>query len=231
MRGGCSSASSSIQIDSVNVLVRSQELPLFARLGPHRRDLLPAMAAAGELFEYWGHEASLIPVDLFPLFRFHMDLAGQAGGWRTGLLTLEQRRPGYIAAVLEEVGGARAGHGERAERRRPAAGHVVGLVRRQGGARRAVPDRASVTARRRANFEREYDLTERMIPPAIYQQPPHREVDARRELLALSGRALGVATARDLVRLLPPEVQPVETPARRARRRRPARAGAGGRVA
>ncbi len=61
-----------LQIDSVNVLVRSQEMPLFARLGPHRRDLIPAMVDDGELFEYWGHEASLIPVEHQPLFRFKM---------------------------------------------------------------------------------------------------------------------------------------------------------------
>jgi uncharacterized protein len=47
-----------IQVDSVNVLVRSQELPIFARLGPHTRDLLPSMIRADELFEYWAHEAS-----------------------------------------------------------------------------------------------------------------------------------------------------------------------------
>ncbi|MEY2626594.1 MAG: hypothetical protein RJB08_353, partial [Actinomycetota bacterium] len=44
-----------IQIDSVNVLVRSQELPLFSRLGTHPRSLIPDAHAAHKLFEYWGH--------------------------------------------------------------------------------------------------------------------------------------------------------------------------------
>src|SRR4051812_44775521 len=53
-----------LQIDSVNVVVRSQELPLFARLGFHDRTLLPRLTESAELFEYWGHEASLMPVEL-----------------------------------------------------------------------------------------------------------------------------------------------------------------------
>ena len=65
-----------IQIDSVNVIVRSQELPLFSWLGPHRRDLLSGMVEDGELFEYWGHEASLLPIEVFPLFRWRMEAAG-----------------------------------------------------------------------------------------------------------------------------------------------------------
>ena len=73
-----------VQIDSVNVLVRSQELPLFARLGPHRRDLIPAATAAGELFEYWAHEACHLPVALHPLIRWEMDAALRGEAWNGG---------------------------------------------------------------------------------------------------------------------------------------------------
>src|SRR5262245_36370174 len=59
-----------IQIDSVNVLVRSHELPLFARLGPHPRTLIGDAVAAGELFEYWAHVASYVPTKHLPLWRF-----------------------------------------------------------------------------------------------------------------------------------------------------------------
>ena len=78
-----------VQIDSVNVIVRSQELPLWARLGAHRRDLLTGMAADNELFEYWAHMASLVPIELHPLFRWRMEQAkegeGTWTGWRSSL--------------------------------------------------------------------------------------------------------------------------------------------------
>jgi uncharacterized protein YcaQ len=187
-----------VQIDSVNVLVRSQELPVFARLGPHRRDLVPAMAAAGELFEYWGHEASLIPVELHPLFRFKMERAKRGEGLWTGMARLQRDKPEYLALVLDEVkarGPLRAGN------------------LRDGGPRKREPwwswDDAKValellfvtgmvSARRLPNFEREYDLTERILPAHVLDRPTPTEAESRRELLALAARALGVATVGDL---------------------------------
>ena len=64
-----------IQIDSVNVLVRSQELPLFSRLGNHNRNAIPKATEQQKLFEYWGHEAAHLPVEIHPLFRWKMEAA------------------------------------------------------------------------------------------------------------------------------------------------------------
>ena len=113
-----------IQIDSVNVLVRSQELPLFARLGPHPRDLLPKMLDAGELFEYWAHEASLLPIETLPWFRWTMD--AKFIRW-PGLRRMAEEHPDVVER------GARGGHRtrpDRAERHRRAAK----VARARGGA-------------------------------------------------------------------------------------------------
>ena len=187
-----------VQIDSVNVLVRSQELPVFARVGPHRRDLLPAMLDAGDLFEYWGHQASLIPVDHQPLFRWKMAAAARGENIWNGVARLARSRPGYIEAVYEEV---------------KARGPIRASELSDPGPRRKEPWwswedgklaleylfwSGQLSARRLSNFERAYDVTERILPDRVLALPTPTEADARRELLALAGRALGVATVADL---------------------------------
>ena len=63
-----------LQIDSVNVLQRAHYLPAFSRLGPYPVELVDRSAyrAPRDLFEYWGHEASLLPVELQPCLRWRM---------------------------------------------------------------------------------------------------------------------------------------------------------------
>ena len=88
-----------IQIDSVNVLVRSQELPLFARLGPHPRTLIDDASADGELFEYWVHEACHVPAEHHQLYRWRMRSPHRWGAFRS----LMADRAEFVEQVYDHV--------------------------------------------------------------------------------------------------------------------------------
>lgn len=199
-----------IQVDSVNVLVRAQEMPLFSRLGSHRRDVLPNMTADGELFEYWCHEASLLPIELFPLIRWRMARSIE-DMWRS-MATLAGKEPLYIESVYDEVRdrgplavGDLSDPGDKSEgmwgwnKGKKALEYLFWAGR--------------LSARRRASdFARVYDLTERIIPAEVLATPALPEPDAKRELLARAARHLGVATDRDLAdyhRLNLPKARPL----------------------
>ncbi len=189
------------QIDSVNVLARAHYLPAFSRIGPYDRELLDAAAWGAKpkrrLFEYWAHEASLLPLPLHPLLRWRMAEAdrGEAGWGRVRLFAKEQRAEaeailarirdeGPMAASDFEHGSSRSGWWEWGATKHALewlfwAGHLT-------------------TATRRGSFERVYDLTERVIPSAILSLPTPDPADAQRRLVALSARTLGLATAGDL---------------------------------
>jgi uncharacterized protein YcaQ len=183
-----------IQIDSVNVLVRSHELPLFARLGSHPRNLIPDAVAAGELFEYWAHMASLVPAEQFPLWRWRM-AASVDGPWETGFAA---RKPGVIERVLAQV----------RDQGPIAVGDIDGRVRNKGTwwdwddakmALEALFDRGVVgVTRRDRDWARLYDLIERVMPADVLGIDPPSEHEARRQLLLLAARSLGVATAADI---------------------------------
>lgn len=181
-----------IQVDSVNVVTRSQELPVFARLGAHRRDLLTSMVAADELFEYWAHEASLVPIAMQPLLRWRMDEARSGNAW-SGLVRFANEHGPYIEAVLAEV----------RERGPIAAGSLSDPGERGGPwwgwnrGKRALEYLfwcGDVTATRTSTFERVY----RIAPASFSSQPTPSPSDARRELVARSARSLGIATVADL---------------------------------
>jgi len=186
------------QMDSVNVLVRSHYLPLYSRVGPYPPSLLERAAyrAPRELFEYWGHEASLLPVSMQPLFRWRMERAANEA--RGSVRRIQRERPGYVEAVLAEVR-ARGPIG---------AGELDGERSRRSGswwdwhdAKRALEflfRSGQVTTSGRRGFERLYDLPERVLPAAVLAAPTPAEADAQRALLLAAARAQGVATERDL---------------------------------
>jgi uncharacterized protein YcaQ len=186
-----------IQIDSVNVLVRSQELPMFARLGHHRRDLIPSMTKAGDLFEYWAHEASHVPVALQPLLRWRMaDAADGRGTWK-GVAAIRHEDPSLVASVMDQV----------RERGPVTTAMIEGGGDRGDGMWGWSPGKRAleylfwsgrITARRGTNFERWYDLPDRVLPAAVLDVPTPSPHDARKELLVLGARSHGVGTAKEL---------------------------------
>ncbi len=187
-----------IQVDSVNVLTRSQELPMFARLGPHRRDLIPSMIGAGELFEYWAHEASLVPVTIEPLLRWRMHQAlNLEAGWG-GLLRLARDRPDFVEGVYTAV----------VEQGPIAASELAPPRQQKAGPWWSWGDEkialeylfwsGRISARRRPqSFEREYVSIEHIIPAAIRSLPTPSVDEAQRELLMIAARAHGIGTRAD----------------------------------
>ena len=188
-----------LQIDSVNVLVRSHYLPLFSRFGPYRRELLERAVYEPKeraLFEYWGHEASLLPLDTYPLFRWRMERALRGEGTWGRLKRFATEHRAEVAAVVAQI----------EERGALGAGEITGTTRGPGGwwgwseAKEILEWlfwTGRVTTARRRNFERLYDLTERVLPPSVLAQEPSKEA-AQRSLMTMAARALGIATLRDL---------------------------------
>ena len=186
-----------LQIDSVNVLVRSFELPLFARLGAYPRGLLTDLIERRrELFEYWAHEASFVPVALHPLLRWRMEAAA-GHAWREAVL-IRRELPHYVAKVYAEV----------SERGPISAAELVDGGEKSGPWWGWSKGKSALewlfwagditSAGRGPNFERRYDLPERVLPAAILDAPTPSVEDAHRQLLLRAAAHHGIGTARDL---------------------------------
>ena len=189
-----------VQIDSVSAVVRSHYLPLFSRLGPYPRSELDRLAYEGRrrrLFEYWGHEASLLPVTTQPLFRWRMARARAGKGIYRGIADFARQQSGFVDRILGEI----------RDRGPLSAGELAEGGRGEGGwwgwsqgklALEYLFWSGLVTTGTRRGFERVYDLPERALPRAVLAAPTPEPAAAQRELLGLAARALGVATAADL---------------------------------
>ena len=199
------------QIDSVNVVSRAHYLPAFSRLGAYDTALLDSMAWGRKrdrrLFEYWAHEASLLPLEVHPLFRWRMARADRGEAGYIGLRKFATERRPEAEEILARI----AGEGPLAASDFPHGKSTSGWWE-WGDTKHALEwlfyAGHITTATRRRSFERVYDLMERVIPSAIQALPTPDERDAQRALIERAAIAHGVATAaelRDYFRLKPGE--------------------------
>ena len=188
------------QIDSINVVTRAQFMPLFSRLGPYDPALLERAAyqPPRRLFEYWGHAASLIDVSLQPLLRFRMQ-PGFRDIW-SGVERVAQQNADLIPFVREEVAA-----------RGPISARDLEVVEQR--------DRSNwgwnwsrvktvlewlfylgevTSAYRNAQFERVYDLPERVIPRPVLAIPTPSPQESVTGLIRRAARALGIASESSL---------------------------------
>lgn len=180
-----------LQIDTIHVVARSPYLVLWSRLGDYRPEWLDQHLAEGSLFEYWAHEACFLPIEDYGLYRHRM-LDPAAMGWKYSE-TWMRERAADVKRVLDHIrthGPARSSDFERTDGK-------------GGGWWEWKPEKRSLEVlftaghlmiARRHNFQRIYDLAERVHPTwHDSRMPPLDEV--RRQFVLRAVRALGLARA------------------------------------
>jgi uncharacterized protein YcaQ len=189
-----------LQLDSVNVFERSHYLPVFARLGPYDKDELDRLTFRGagpraRYFEYWAHEAAIVPVEWLPLFRWKMDAfrrrsADDPSSWSHA----NGRMLDWLRAELAEKGPMAASEIEHEGNRR--SGPWWGWSDVKTGLE-VLFRWGEIFSAGRNRFERRYGLAEQVLPPGILDTAVPRP-DAIRELVRHAATAHGVGTVKDL---------------------------------
>ena len=191
-----------LQLDAINVVDRTQFLVPFNRLGPYDNALLHKLTGPnGAFFEYWGHAACLLPIAYQPLFRWRMESFASPDD---PLLRMQRRRAfrqenaAYMQSIIDEI----------RDRGPLTAGQLTDPRRRDGEwwDRRSIGrialevmfETGDVAGWRLPNFERVYDLPERVIPKAVLDAPTPSVEQAHLDLTLIVARVLGVATVTDI---------------------------------
>jgi len=177
-----------VQLDSISTVDRAHRLTLSSRIGAYDEIALQGLLGAGRVFEYWAHEACLLPIELWPHFRRAME-----GGGHWGIHDRALRdHADLVEPVLERI---------RAEG--PLSSRDFGGVRTSSDMWGRTPakavlealwDRGVLVVAGRESFQRRYDLAERVIPPAILAAPTPDEDETLRTLALLAVRARGALT-------------------------------------
>jgi uncharacterized protein len=198
-----------VQLDSVNVLVRSHYLPFFSRLGRYDRALFDKVAyEEHEVFEYWAHEASLVDIELQPYLRWRMASEHRWSGMRSWAQAADRKKLDALHAAVLADGPISAGELDGTDRQK---GPWWGWGDTKRGLEHLFYE-GRVAAMRRGNFERVYCDPAIAVPTTVLDRPTPPEKEAQLALLEWAARAYGVGTAKDLIdffRLSPKVARPL----------------------
>ena len=177
-----------VQLDSISTVDRAHRITLTSRIGSYHESELRALLASGRVFEYWAHEACLLPIELWPHFRRTMEGGGHWGVHDRAL----QEHAELVEPVLDRI---------RAEG--PLASRDFGGSRTSNDMWSRTPakavlealwDRGVLVVAGRESFQRRYELAERVIPRAVLDSPRPTEDETLRTLALLAVRARGALT-------------------------------------
>lgn len=189
-----------VQIDSVNVLSRSHYLPFFARLGAYPRDVLDRTVNRKPrlMFEYWAHEASLVPVELQPHLRWRMARADDDSWGR--MQRIKRERPGFVEWVRDEVGRLGPVTAGAIEDDVPQSKEHWGW--NWSDVKTSLEylfwSGEVTSAGRNGGFARQYDLTSRVLPADVVNHPTPSREESMRALIEVGARSHGIGTLRCL---------------------------------
>ena len=179
---------SAVQLDSISTVDRAHRLTLTSRIGTYDESELQALVVSGRIFEYWAHEACLLPVELWPHFRRTMEGGGHWGFHDRAL----RENADLVEPVLERIRtegplASRDFGGTRTSKEMWARTPAKAVLE-------ALWDRGVLVVAGRESFQRRYDLAERVIPRAILDAPTPDEDETLRTLALLAVRARGALT-------------------------------------
>ena len=182
---------SCVQLDSISTVERSDRITLSSRVGDYPREAVSRLLRSGRIVEYWAHEACLLPVEDWPLFRPAM-----LDGGRRWYGQVERTHPHLAEEILAEI----------RERGPLASRHFEGST--EGGMWNWKPAKAmlerlwnhgDLAVAGRQGFQRLYDLTERVLPAEVLAAPEPGEDERLRALALRAVRARGVLTAAGVI--------------------------------
>ncbi len=184
-------ALSCVQLDSISTVERSHRITLVARIGSYPQGTVSELLRTGRIFEYWAHEACLLPIEDWPLFAPAIEEGGR--GWYGEIERTHPHLADEILSVIRERGPLPSRHFE---------GSTDGGMWNWKPAKAMLErlwNHGQLAVAGRQGFQRLYDLTERVIPAHVLAAPVPAELERLRELALRAVRARGVLTAAGVV--------------------------------